>query len=68
MSDSLKVLIAYYAPREQRFIIPCGLDLEDTTKVDVYWIKREVLYIEFVYGLFKHIRSYYDFEDDNGPV
>jgi hypothetical protein len=67
MTDTRKVLIAYYVPSEQRFRIPKGLDLEDKTKVEEYWVRRGRLHIKFVDGSFKHINSYYDFSDEKTP-
>ena len=67
MTEKQKVLIAYYVPREQRFRIPKGLDLEDKTKVEEYWVRREQLHIKFVDGSFKHIQAYYDFYDEKTP-
>ena len=67
MTEKQKVLIAYYVPREQRFRIPKGLDLEDKTKVAEYWVRREQLHIKFVDGSFKHIQSYSDISDEKTP-
>ena len=64
MSDRQKVLIAYYQPKQQKFRIPKGLDLEDKTKVEEYWIKFGELHIRFVDGKYKHIKPYYEFYDD----
>ena len=67
MTDTQKVLIAYYVPREQRFRIPKGLDLEDKTNVEEYWVRNGQLHIKFVDGSFKHINPYSDFSDEKTP-
>ena len=67
MTDTQKVLIAYYTPSEQRFRIPKGLDLEDKNKVEEYWVRNGQLHIKFVDGSFKHINSYSDFSDVKTP-
>jgi hypothetical protein len=67
MTDSVKVLIAYYVPRVQRFRIPSDLDLNDKTKVEEYWVRKGQLHIKFVDGSFKHISSYEDFCDEKTP-
>jgi hypothetical protein len=41
--------------------------LEDKTKVDVYWIRRDILHIKFVDGSYKHIHSY-EIEDESIPI
>jgi len=63
-SDKQKVLVVYYIPRAQRFRIPRGLDLEDDTKVKEYYVRRGILFIEFVDGTFKNIKPYDDADDD----
>jgi hypothetical protein len=64
MSDRQKVLIAHYQPKQQKFRVPKGLDLEDKSKVEGYWIQWGELHVKCVDGKYKHIKPDYEFSDD----
>ena len=67
MTDK-KVLIAYYEPRREIFKIPEGLNLEDETIVEEYWVKYSTLYIKFVDGTIEEIEPYKKIYDEKRPI
>jgi hypothetical protein len=48
MTNQLKVVRATYYPPASVFKIPKTIDIEDKSVVKGYWVKYDILYIEFV--------------------
>jgi hypothetical protein len=46
------------------FPIPKGVDLEDKSVVEEWWVKRDNLYIKYVDGRFEEIENIVDNSDD----
>jgi hypothetical protein len=61
--NRLIVFAEYYGP-EAVFKFPDGLDLEDKSIVDKWWVNYNTLYIKYVDGEVQDFDSLYDLEED----
>lgn len=61
---SPKIVIAEYACPERAWKIPFGVDLVDKTQVSDWWIKWNILYIEYTDGREEQLECAFESEDE----
>lgn len=60
-----QVLVATFSPPDMIFKLPDGLDLNDKTVVENYWVRYGTLYIKYVGNdIREEIKPYQDCEPD----
>jgi hypothetical protein len=58
-----RVVVARYTT-EDVFVVPRGVDLEDTTKVESYYVRWGILHIHFVGGKKMELKPWIDSQDN----